>query len=215
MLYSHQDIEEIFKRFSLNNPSPRGELYYINDFTLLIAVLLSAQATDISVNKATKLLFQKADNAASMNEMPLELIEAHIKSIGLWRTKAKNIKALCKILVETYQGKIPRDRDSLMTLPGVGRKTANVVANIAFHEPHLAVDTHIFRIANRIKLAPYKTPFLVEEHLIKIIPLPYLNHAHLWLILHGRYICKARTPLCSQCLIKDLCKADINPYSQI
>lgn len=214
MLYSKNEIEEIFYRFSINNPVPKGDLYYTNPFTLLIAVLLSAQATDISVNKATDKLFKKTDNVYDMNNMSIFDIENHIRTIGLWRNKAKNIKSLCEILIRDYNGQIPQDRNLLMKLPGVGRKTANVVSNIAFGAPYLAVDTHIFRIANRTKLAPGKTPIAVEKQLVKIIPEQYLKNSHLWLVLHGRYICKARVALCKTCFINNLCRAEINPYQK-
>ena len=207
--YPDHIILEIFKRFAKNNPNPQGELYYKDAFTLLIAVLLSAQATDVSVNKVTKNLFAKAPDVQSMAKLSEEELSKLIQSIGLWRNKAKNIKALCKILLEEYHGKVPNNRNDLMKLPGVGRKTASVVLNVAFHAPTLAVDTHIFRIANRIKLAPAPTPLEVEEKLIKIIPKDYLQNAHIWLILHGRYICKARKPDCPQCILKDLCLAPI------
>lgn len=211
--YTKNEIELIFSRFAEKNPTPLGELNYHNNFTLLVAVLLSAQATDKSVNKATAKLFTIADNAYDMNKLTLEEIEQHIRSIGLWRTKAKNVKLLAEKLITNYNGIVPEDFDQLLTLPGVGRKTANVVLNLAFDKPTLAVDTHIFRIANRTKMATGSTPLIVENKLLNIIPCHYLKNAHIWLILHGRYICTARNPLCNECCINDICKADCNPYA--
>jgi len=205
--YNNREIEEIFYRFSKTNPHPKSDLNYSNPFTLLVAVVLSAQATDIGVNKATSALFCVADTPQKMLALGEAGVAAHIRTIGLWRNKAKNVIALSHMLLEVFDGKIPSSREELMSLPGVGRKTANVVLNIAFGQPTLAVDTHIFRIANRMRLAPGKTPDEVEEKLLRIIPPAYLLHAHHWLILHGRYICKARRPLCKECLIVDLCKA--------
>lgn len=210
--YSKTEVFNIFHSFYLHDPSPKGELYYTNNFTLLIAVLLSAQATDKSVNKVTQKLFTIADNAYDMAKIPLERLGSIIKTIGLWRTKAKNIILLCQTLIELYNGEVPGHLNQLTSLPGVGRKTANVVLNIAFGLPTLAVDTHIFRIANRTKLAPSNITFEVEQKLCAIIPKQYLKNAHLWLILHGRYICKARIALCSTCFINNLCKADCNIY---
>jgi len=174
-----------------------------------VAVVLSAQATDQGVNKATEKLFQLANTPQQMVALGEEKVAAHIRTIGLWRNKAKNVIALSKALIENYGGNIPSSRQELMSLPGVGRKTANVILNIAFGKPTLAVDTHIFRLANRLKLAHGKTADEVEHKLLTIIPEAYLLHAHHWLILHGRYVCKARRPLCESCLIADLCKADI------
>ncbi|GAA5096882.1 endonuclease III [Bartonella acomydis] len=208
-LYREGEIEEIFYRFSIQRPTPRSDLIYTNVFTLLIAVVLSAQATDISVNKATKELFRIADRPEQMFALGEEEIAHHIRSIGLWRAKARNVYALCSFLIEHYGGQVPNNREALMALPGVGRKTANVVLNIAFGQPTLAVDTHIFRLSNRIGLAPGKTPESVEEKLLKIIPPHYLRHAHHWLILHGRYVCQARKAQCIHCIIADLCKAAI------
>ncbi|MET3588988.1 endonuclease-3 [Bartonella silvatica] len=208
-LYSKDEIEEIFHRFSVQRPTPKSDLIYTNVFTLLIAVVLSAQATDVSVNKATKELFRLADRPEKMVALGEEEIARHIRTIGLWRAKARNIFALCNSLIDQYGGQVPDNREALMALPGVGRKTANVVLNVAFGQPTLAVDTHIFRLANRLGLASGKTPDSVEEKLLKIIPARYLHHAHHWLILHGRYVCQARKAQCTQCIIADLCKAAI------
>ena len=210
--YSKTEIFDIFYSFYLHNPNPNGELIYTYNFTLLIAVLLSAQATDKSVNKVTQKLFTIANNAYDMAKIPIEQLETIIKTIGLWRAKAKNIILLSQTLIELYNGEVPQDLNQLIKLPGVGRKTANVVLNIAFGLPTLAVDTHIFRIANRTKLAPGSTTFEVEKKLCNIIPQQYLKNAHLWLILHGRYICKARIALCNKCFINNLCKAECNIY---
>jgi len=207
IFYTEKEIEEIFRRFAVANPQPKGELNYVNPFTLLVAVVLSAQATDIGVNKATSKLFLLANTPQKMLALGEEGVAAHIRTIGLWRNKAKNVIALSRKLVEEMGDEIPSSRESLMRLPGVGRKTANVVLNMAFGQPTLAVDTHIFRLANRLQLAPGKTPDEVEEKLVRLIPKSYLHHAHHWLILHGRYICKARRPDCGRCLIADLCKA--------
>ncbi|MBX4335345.1 endonuclease III [Bartonella raoultii] len=206
-LYSKKEIAEIFRRFSVQRPTPKSDLIYTNVFTLLIAVVLSAQATDTSVNKATKELFRFADNPEKMVALGEEEIAHHIRTIGLWRAKARNVYALCNCLIDHYDGQVPNNREALMALPGVGRKTANVILNVAFGQPTLAVDTHIFRLGNRLGLAPGKTPDIVEEKLLKIIPVRYLHHAHHWLILHGRYICQARKAQCTQCIIADLCKA--------
>ncbi|WP_074381146.1 endonuclease III [Bartonella doshiae] len=209
ILYSEDEIEEIFRRFSVQRPFPKSDLIYTNAFTLLVAVVLSAQATDASVNKATKELFRLADKPEKMIVLGEEEIARHIRAIGLWRAKARNVYALCNFLINQYGGQVPDNREALMALPGVGRKTANVVLNIAFGRPTMAVDTHIFRLGNRLGLAPGKTPEIVEEKLLKIIPVGYLRHAHHWLILHGRYICQARKVQCAQCIIADLCKAAI------
>lgn len=200
--------QEMFDRFSRANPEPEGELDYVNDFTLLVAVVLSAQATDIGVNRATKDLFRIADTPAKMLALGEESVRNHIRTIGLYRNKAKNVIALCEKLIAEFDGVVPASRDLLETLPGVGRKTANVVMNIAFGEPTIAVDTHLFRVSNRTGLAPGKTPLDVELLLEKAIPKEHLLHAHHWLILHGRYICKARKPDCEKCLIADLCRYD-------
>ena len=196
----------MFARFSAASPHPKGELQYRNPFTLLVAVVLSAQATDKGVNKATPALFDLADTPAKMAALGEAKIAGLIKTIGLYRSKAKNVAALSKRLLDEFGGEVPRERDLLESLPGVGRKTANVVLNIAFGEPTLAVDTHVFRVANRTGLAVGKTPLAVEERLIKRVPKKYLLYAHHWLILHGRYICLARKPRCPDCLIKDICK---------
>ncbi len=199
-------VAEIFRRFEAADPHPKGELHYINAFTLLVAVVLSAQATDAGVNKATPALFALADSPQKMLALGEDKVRELIKTIGLFRTKAKHVIMLSERLVKEYGGEVPQDREALETLPGVGRKTANVVLNIAFGAPTLAVDTHIFRVANRIPLAPGKTPLEVERGLEKIIPDAYKLHAHHWLILHGRYICMARAPKCPVCLIADMCQ---------
>jgi len=196
----------IFERFRSANPEPRGELEYASPFELLVAVILSAQATDKSVNQATRVLYRKANTPQALLRLGVSGLERYIKSIGLYRTKAKNIIATCRILLEQHGGEVPRNRAALQELPGVGRKTANVVLNIAFGEPTIAVDTHIFRIANRTGLAPGKDPLAVELKLLKVIPAEFRQHAHHWLILHGRYVCIARKPRCAQCLIRDLCE---------
>ncbi|HXZ68519.1 MAG TPA: endonuclease III [Alphaproteobacteria bacterium] len=200
------EIEEMFARFSAHLPHPKGELEYRNPFTLLVAVVLSAQATDKGVNKATPALFSLADTPEKMAALGEAKIRDLIKTIGLYRSKAKNVAALSKRLAQEFHGEVPRDRETLQSLPGVGRKTANVVLNIAFGEPTIAVDTHVFRVSNRTGLAAGKTPLEVEEGLMKRVPKKYLAHAHHWLILHGRYVCLARKPLCPTCLIADLCK---------
>lgn len=198
-------IEEIFRRFSAANPEPKGELEYVNVYTLLVAVVLSAQATDVGVNKATRALFKAADTPEKMRALGEDKVRDYIRTIGLYRNKAKNVIALSEDLIAKHGGEVPRDRDALEQLPGVGRKTANVVLNIAFGEPTIAVDTHLFRVANRLKIAPGKTPLDVELGLLKAVPEKYLLHAHHWLILHGRYICQARRPKCEICIIADLC----------
>ncbi len=199
------EAEEIFRRFAEREPEPKGELHYTNPFTLLVAVVLSAQATDAGVNKATPALFAAADTPDKMAALGEARVAELIRTIGLYRTKAKNVVALSKLLVENFAGKIPETREELETLPGVGRKTANVVLNIAFGAPTMAVDTHIFRIGNRTGLAPGRTPREVEDGLETIVPDAYRQHAHHWLILHGRYVCKARKPDCPRCLIADIC----------
>ena len=204
--YATAEIEALFRRFHDAEPEPKGELYSVNTFTLLVAVVLSAQATDAGVNKATPELFRLADTPAKMAALGEERIRDLIKTIGLFKTKAKNVWQLSKDLVERHGGEVPGDREALQALPGVGRKTANVVLNIAFGQPTIAVDTHIFRLANRLGLAPGKTPDEVERRLEAIIPEAYKRHSHHWLILHGRYVCKARKPECERCLIADLCK---------
>jgi endonuclease-3 len=198
-------IAEMFRRFSETRPEPESELDYRNPFTLLVAVVLSAQATDAGVNKATARLFDAADTPEAMVALGEERVRDMIKTIGLYRNKAKNVIALSQKLIADFGGEVPRDRAALESLPGVGRKTANVVLNVAFGEPTMAVDTHIFRVANRTGLAPGKTPLDVEQGLEKVVPAEYARHAHHWLILHGRYVCKARKPLCGDCAIRDLC----------
>jgi endonuclease-3 len=199
-------VAEIFRLFEAANPHPKGELDYVNAFTLLVAVVLSAQATDVSVNKVTPALFAVAGSPAKMASLGEEKLQDMIKSIGLYRTKAKNVIALSRRLVEDFGGEVPHSREALETLPGVGRKSANVVMNTAFGAPMIAVDRHIFRVSNRVPLAIGKTPLEVECGLEKIIPSAFKPHAHHWLILHGRYICKARRPECERCLISDLCQ---------
>ena len=198
-------IHEIFSRFRKANPEPRGELEHVNVFTLLVAVVLSAQATDVGVNKATRALFKVADTPARMLALGEDKVRDYIKTIGLFRNKAKNVIALSEKLLSDFGGEVPRSREALESLPGVGRKTANVVLNMAFGEPTIAVDTHLFRVSNRIPLARGKTPLAVELGLEKIIPAEFKQHAHHWLILHGRYVCKARKPDCARCVISDLC----------
>jgi endonuclease III len=198
-------IAEFFRRLAAARPAPKTELEYKSSYTLLIAVVLSAQATDAGVNKVTPRLFAAAATPAKMAALGETRIRSLIKTIGLYRTKAKNIVALSKLLIERHHGQVPRKREELEELPGVGRKTANVVLNVAFGEPTIAVDTHIFRVANRTGLARGKTPLAVELRLNKTVPKQYLAHAHHWLILHGRYTCTARRPRCPECLVRDLC----------
>lgn len=200
-----ETVAEIFRRFEAANPHPRSELEYRNPFTLLVAVVLSAQATDAGVNKATRALFAKVDSAPKMVAFGEDRLREAIKTIGLYRNKAKNIIALSRRIVEAHGGEVPRTRAELEALPGVGRKTANVVLNVAFGQPTIAVDTHILRVANRTGLAPGKTPLEVEQGLEAVVPARYKLNAHHWLILHGRYVCKARRPECWRCLIADLC----------
>ena len=204
--FSPQDVEEFFARLKKANPAPATELAYINPYTLLVAVVLSAQATDKGVNKATAPLFEIADTPGKMVTLGETKLIGYIKTIGLYRNKAKNVIALSKILVEQHHSEVPRRRDELEALPGVGRKTANVVLNVAFGEKTIAVDTHIFRVANRTGLAAGKTPRQVEDKLVEIVPDEYARHAHHWLILHGRYTCVARKPLCPVCVVRDLCR---------
>jgi endonuclease-3 len=196
----------IYTRFRAANPEPRGELEYSGAFELLVAVILSAQATDKSVNRATRELYRRANTPRAILKLGAAGLESYVKSIGLYRTKAKNIIATCSLLLDRHGGIVPRDREALEALPGVGRKTANVVLNIAFGEPTIAVDTHIFRIANRTGLAPGKNPLAVEQKLLKVTPEEFRLHAHHWLILHGRYVCVARKPNCEKCIIGDICK---------
>ncbi|MEL6922102.1 MAG: endonuclease III [Pseudomonadota bacterium] len=205
--YTQDELREIFRRFSVQRPEPKGELAHVNPFTLVVAVALSAQATDAGVNHATRELFKIADTPEKMLALGEDKVGQHIKTIGLWRNKAKNVIALSQKLVDDFGGVVPQTREELITLPGVGRKTANVVMSMAFGIPTMAVDTHILRIGKRIGLAPADHPDDVEAILVKIIPPEYLYHAHHWLILHGRYTCKARTPDCVACVIADICKS--------
>ena len=200
-----RDREEFFRRLRSVNPHPTTELEYDTPFELLIAVILSAQATDVGVNKATARLFPAANEPQQILDLGLEDLKRFIRTIGLYNAKAENIIKTCRILVERHGGEVPRERAALEALPGVGRKTANVVLNTAFGEPTIAVDTHIFRVANRTGLAPGKTPLAVEKKLLNVVPEPYLQDAHHWLILHGRYTCKARKPNCPECIVRDLC----------
>jgi endonuclease-3 len=205
-LLSEAEIREVFRRFHKASPEPKGELEHTNPFTLLVAVVLSAQATDAGVNKATRALFEVVDTPNKMLKLGEDKLRDHVKTIGLYRAKAKNVIGLSQRLIDDYGGRVPDNRDALESLPGVGRKTANVVMNIAFHEPTIAVDTHVFRVANRIGLSNGTTPLAVEEDLLRVVPKDYLLHAHHWLILHGRYVCKARKPECWRCLINDICR---------
>ena len=200
------EIREAFSRFRNANPEPKGELEHLNPFTLLVAVVLSAQATDAGVNRATRVLFQVADTPQKMVALGEEKLRDYIKTIGLYRNKAKNVIALSEKLISEFGGEVPRTRAEIESLPGAGRKTANVVLNMAFGEQTIAVDTHVFRVANRTRLAPGKTPLEVELGLERAIPAEFMLHAHHWLILHGRYTCLARKPRCDVCLISDLCR---------
>jgi endonuclease-3 len=199
------DRAEFFRRLQAVLPHPRTELEYRTPFELLVAVILSAQATDVSVNKATRRLYAVASTPQAFLELGPERLKDYIRTIGLFNTKAENIIKTCRILVDRHGGEVPRDRASLEALPGVGRKTANVVLNTAFGEPTIAVDTHIFRVANRTGLAPGKTPLQVEQKLLRAVPQEHLKDAHHWLILHGRYTCKARKPACPECIVRGLC----------
>jgi endonuclease-3 len=198
--------EEFFRRLRSVIPEPTTELEYRTPFELLVAVILSAQATDVSVNKATLRLFPVANTPESMLKLGAEGLKGYIRTIGLFNTKAENIIKTCRILMDQHGGEVPRDRNSLEALPGVGRKTANVVLNTAFGEATIAVDTHIFRVANRTGLAPGKTPLQVEQKLLRVVPPEFRKNAHHWLILHGRYTCKARNPSCAECIVRDLCR---------
>jgi endonuclease III len=204
--WTEAEIREVFERFRKANPEPKGELEHLNPFTLLVAVVLSAQATDAGVNRATRALFQIADTPQKMLDLGEEKLRDYIKTIGLYRTKAKNVIALSRKLIADFGGEVPRTRAEIETLPGAGRKTANVVLNMAFGEHTMAVDTHVFRVGNRTGLAPGKTPLEVELGLERVIPSEFMGHAHHWLILHGRYTCLARKPRCEVCLINDLCR---------
>ncbi len=199
------NVFEFYRRLAENNPAPETELEYVNPFTLVVAVALSAQATDVGVNKATRALFREVQTPQAMLELGEAGLKQHIKTIGLFNTKAKNVIALSQMLIDDFGGEVPADRDALEKLPGVGRKTANVVMNVVFGAETIAVDTHIFRVSNRTGLAPGKTVLAVELGLEKVTPAPFRAHAHHWLILHGRYICKARTPECWRCPVNDLC----------
>lgn len=202
------DIHTFFSRLEAQNPEPEGELNYVNDYTLLVAVVLSAQATDVGVNKATAELFKIVDTPEKMVALGEDKLIEHIRTIGLYKTKAKNVMALSHMLIDEHNSTVPQDRDALVKLPGVGRKTANVVLNIAFGQPTIAVDTHIFRVSNRTGLAPGKNPDAVEKALEKAIPAEFKLHAHHWLILQGRYTCVARKPKCAECIVADLCAFD-------
>ena len=197
---------EFFRRLALRDPAPTTELNYASTFQLLIAVILSAQATDVSVNKATATLYQVAPDASAMLALGVAGLKTHIRNIGLFNTKAENVIKTCRMLLDNHGGEVPRERCALEALPGVGRKTANVVLNTAYGEPTIAVDTHIFRVGNRTRLAPGKTPLAVEQALLRAVPREFQLHAHHWLILHGRYVCTARYPHCGQCVLADLCE---------
>jgi len=204
--FTKAEVAEFYRLLAESRPIPRTELEYINPFTLLVAVVLSAQATDAGVNKATPALFALADTPAKMVALGVERVESLIRTIGLYRTKAKNVIALSRMLIEKHRSEVPRDREALEALPGVGRKTANVVLNVAFEEPTIAVDTHIFRVGNRTGIAPGKTPHAVELKLEAVTPAHYKLNAHHWLILHGRHVCKARKPDCPNCVVAALCR---------
>jgi len=198
-------VDEFFRRLAKQRPSPKSELNYVNPYTLLVAAILSAQSTDAGVNKATPLLFARAKTPQQMLDLGEAKLKEYVKTIGLYNNKAKNIMALSKILVEKFGGHLPQTRDELLTLPGVGRKTANVLLNVAFGQPVIAVDTHAFRVSNRTGLAPGKTPEDVEEKLMQVVPKKWMQRAHHWIVLHGRYVCKARKPDCPHCVVRDLC----------
>jgi endonuclease-3 len=210
------DVAELYRRLAAANPDPRSELEYASPFELLVSVVLSAQATDVGVNKATALLYPVANTPEQLLALGEDGLRGHIKTIGLYQTKAKNVIALCRLLLERHGGQVPHDRAALEALPGVGRKTASVVLNVAFGEPTIAVDTHIFRVANRTGLARGTNPDKISAKLEKITPQPYRRNAHHWLILHGRYVCKARTPECSRCILTDLCRyRDTTPAAAV
>ena len=206
---SREQVISVFERFKSENPAPTTELIATNNYTLLVSVVLSAQATDKSVNKATESLYQKVNTPQKMLELGEEGLIEYIKSIGLYKNKAKNVIALSKILIEKFNSEIPKTREDLMSLPGVGRKTANVILNVVYGEKTMPVDTHLLRISPRIGLSFGTTPESIEKDLLKIIPDEYMQHAHHWLILHGRYVCTARNPKCSECLIKDICQQNL------
>ncbi len=210
-----KDVIEFFDRLAAANPDPRGELQFINAYTLLVAVVLSAQATDASVNRATEPLFRIVDTPAKMLKLGEKKLKDYIRTIGLYNTKAKNIIRLSRILIDRHGGEVPADRDILQTLPGVGRKTANVVLNIVFRHPTMAVDTHIFRVCNRTGLAPGATPDKVEQKLEKVVPPDRRLNAHHWLILHGRYVCMARKPDCPACIVRDLCRYKAKTVAEV
>jgi len=201
-----EDRNEFFQRLQAIDPHPATELEHQSTFELLIAVILSAQATDVSVNLATRRLYKVANTPKTILDLGEDVLKAYIKTIGLFNTKARNVMATCEALLERHSGEVPSSRQALEALPGVGRKTANVILNTAFGLPTMAVDTHIFRVANRTGLAIGKTPLVIEQKLLKSVPAPYLLHAHHWLILHGRYVCKARNPNCPECIVRDLCR---------
>jgi len=205
-----EDRKEFFRRLQVLNPHPASELEYRSNFELLVSVILSAQATDVSVNQATRQLYKVANTPRAMLDLGEAGLKEYIKRIGLFNSKAANIIATCRILLEKHGGEVPAERKALEALPGVGRKTANVILNTAFGQPTLAVDTHIFRVANRTGLALGKTPLAVERKLLKSVPEEFLQNAHHWLILHGRYVCKARNPLCAECIVRDLCRTGKN-----
>ena len=206
---SREQVISLFERFKSENPVPKTELIATNNYTLLVSVVLSAQATDKSVNKATESLYQKVDTPQKMLELGEEGLIGYIKSIGLYKNKAKNVIALSKLLIEKFNSEIPKTREDLMSLPGVGRKTANVILNVVYGEKTMPVDTHLLRISPRIGLSFGTTPESIETDLLKIIPDEYMQHAHHWLILHGRYVCTARNPKCSECLISDICQHNL------
>ncbi len=199
------DTNEFFRRLAVERPSPKSELDYVNPYTLLVAAILSAQATDVGVNKATPPLFARVKTPRQMLDLGEAKLKEYVKTIGLYNGKARNIMALSKILVDKFNGELPQTREELLTLPGVGRKTANVLLNVAFGQPAIAVDTHAFRVSNRTGIAPGKTPEAVEEKLMQVVPKKWMQHAHHWLVLHGRYTCKARKPDCPRCVVRSLC----------
>lgn len=214
--FTKAEVEEFYRRLKATRPIPQTELEFINPYTLLVAVVLSAQATDVGVNRATPSLFAVADTPQKMLDLGEERLAGYIRTIGLYRTKTRNIIKLSRILVDEYGGEVPREREALEKLPGVGRKTASVVLNVAFGEPTIAVDTHIFRVGNRTGLAPGKTPLEVERGLEAVTPAEYKHGAHHWLILHGRYVCKARKPECPECVVLDLCRyGDKTPPAEL